>query len=403
MQKQTSNTSKSDEMKLLSSFITPASLQLLKGSGTDLIRQVGLDIFRGIILDILTGKNLRDSTESLTRRRITALNLAIVSLFLKGSSSSPDFVSRLPNLASDILAHKSLPKFERWLAQWILGLTDKAVQNVLRDDKALIQSYRDSYIQTCKEIIDNHKQEYGELAGGLKLGKETETQVDWLLMTYLLNAIGSLTLTIRGSEKSTFGKLFEKLVLGSLLSIFGFKHEVDHKIGERVFWLSSQEEKRESDATLLYEIGKGVRFDIGFIGRGNPEISLDKVTRFQHEEILEGKRFYMATIIIVDRIGKNSRIVEMARAVKGSIVQMSATYWPQQVARILKSALGFEHELVDMDQAKIEDYLREKLSTVPLESFIRNLPVNGLPEVGQIPLFGEGDMASDYELTEEDI
>jgi hypothetical protein len=403
MQKQTNSASKSDEIELLSSFITPASLQLLKGSGTDLIGQIGLDIFRGIILDILTGKNLRDSTESLTRRRITALNLAIVSLFVKGSSKSPDFVSKVPYLASDILAHKSLPKFERWLAQWMLGLTDKAVQNVLRDDIALLLRYRDSYIQTCKEIIDNHRQVYGELTGGIKLGEEAETQVDWLLMTYLLNAIGSLTLTIRGSEKSTFGKLFEKLVLGSLLSIFGFKHETPHKIGEQVFWLSSQDEKRESDATLLYEIGKGVRFDIGFIGRGNPEISLDKVTRFQHEEILEGKRFYMATIIIVDRIGKNSRIVEMARAVNGSIVQMSATYWPQQVARLLKNALGFEHELLDMDQTKIEDYLREKLSTVPLTSFIRNLQVEDLPEIEAIPLFEESDMVSDDELTEEDI
>lgn len=402
MQKQTNSTSKPDEIELLSSFMTPASLQLLKGSGADLIGQIGLDIFRGIILDILTGKNLRDSTESLTRRRITALNLAIASLFVKGSSKSPDFARMLPYLASDILAHKSLPKFERWLAQWMLGLTDKAVQNVLRDDIALLQRYRDSYIQTCKEIIDNHQQEYGELTGGLKLGEETETQVDWLLMTYLLNAIGSLTLTIRGSEKSTFGKLFEKLVLGSLLSIFGFKHETPHKIGERVFWLSSQDEKRESDATLLYEIGKGVRFDIGFIGRGNPEISLDKVTRFQHEELLEGKRFYMATIIIVDRIGKNSRIVEMAHAVNGSIVQMSATYWPQQVARLLKNALGFEHELMDMDQAKIEDYLREKLSTVPLTSFIRNLQVEDLPEIEAIPLFEESDMVPDDELTEED-
>jgi hypothetical protein len=402
MQKQINSASKSDEIELLSSFITPASLQLLKGSGTDLIGQIGLDIFRGIILDILTGKNLRDSTESLTRRRITALNLAIVSLFVKGSSKSADFASKLPYLASDILAHKSLPKFERWLAQWMLGLTDKAVQNVLRDDIALLLRYRDSYIQTCKEIIDNHRQVYGELTGGIKLGEEAETQVDWLLMTYLLNAIGSLTLTIRGSEKSTFGKLFEKLVLGSLLSIFGFKHETPHKIGERVFWLSSQDEKRESDATLLYEIGKGVRFDIGFIGRGNPEISLDKVTRFQHEEILEGKRFYMATIIIVDRIGKNSRIVEMARAVNGSIVQMSATYWPQQVARLLKNALGFEHELMDMDQTKIEDYLREKLSTVPLTSFIRNLQVEDLPEIEAIPLFEESDMAPDDELTEED-
>jgi hypothetical protein len=68
------------------------------------------------------------------------------------------------------------------------------------------------------------------------------------------------------------------------LHILGFEYVTPppHKTS-RVFWLSSREERRESDATLLYEAGKGVRFDIGFIGRGNPEISLDKVSRFERE------------------------------------------------------------------------------------------------------------------------
>ena len=365
----------------LSDYMASSSLQLLVASGADLIRQIGLDVIRDIIRDILSGRNLRDSTEILTRRRIAALNLAMASLFLQGMSSSPDFVSQLPYIASTILARKSLPKVERWLAQWMLGLTDKAVQNVLRDNKALLVEYRNRYIQTCEEMIEKHQQVYGTLTGSLKLNDGSEIPVDWLFLMYLLNTIGAQTLTIRGSEKSTFGKLFEKLVLGSLLSILGFRHEAPHQIGEKVFWLSSQDEKRESDATLLYEIGKGVRFDIGFIGRGNPEISLDKVTRFQQAEVLKGIPFYMATIIIVDRIGSNSRIVEMAQAVNGTIVQMSATYWPQLVARILHETLGWEHELVDMPQTRIEDYLKEKLASVPLENFVRNLTVNGLPDI----------------------
>ena len=390
--------SASHKVAMLSDLMSSTSLQLLAASGADLIQQIGLDVIRDIILDILVGKNLRDSTETLTRRRIAALNLAMTSLFLRGASSSSNFVHQLPYLASNILARRSLPKVERWLAQWMLGLTDKAVQNVLRDNKALLEGYRDRYIQTCKEIVDKHQQAYGELMGSLKLSDGTEAPVDWLFMTYMLNAVGSQTLTIRGSEKSTFGKLFEKLVLGSLLSILGFKHQAPRQIGERVFWLSSQDEKRESDATLLYEIGKGVRFDIGFIGRGNPEISLDKVTRFQQAEILKGVPFYMATIIIVDRVGHNSRIVEMARAVKGTIVQMSAAYWPQQVVKILHESLGFEHELMEMPQIRIEDYLKEKLAAVPLENFVRNLPVNGLLENWE---FSEEE--EDMEAADEDI
>jgi len=69
-----------------------------------------------------------------------------------------------------------------------------------------------------------------------------------------------------------------------------------------------------------------LRFDIGFIGSGNPEISLDKVTRFEREILLSCSKFFMATIILVDRIGANSRIERMAEEVQGTIIQMSAGY-----------------------------------------------------------------------------
>jgi hypothetical protein len=79
----------------------------------------------------------------------------------------------------------------------------------------------------------------------------------------------------------------------------------------------------------------------------------------------------MATIIIVDRIGRNSRIEQLAREIDGIIIQMSAGYWPQQVARELNRILGFKHDLVNMDQASIGEYLEYKLSQVPFEEFIR--------------------------------
>ena len=191
-------------------------------------------------------------------------------------------------------------------------------------------------------------------------------------MTYLLNTIGAQTLAIRGAEKSAYGKLFEKLILGALLHILGFKHTSPEQSGQlnRVFWLASRGERRESDATLLYEAGKGVRFDIGFIGRGNPEISLDKVTRFEREVTLGRSHWFMATIIIVDRIGANSRIERLAREVDGTIVQMSAGYWPQEVVRVLNRVLGYKHELLQMEHAQIEKYLKRELAAVPLEEFI---------------------------------
>lgn len=354
-----------------SELLSETDLALLSASGSQLVEKIGLGVVRGVVFDVLTGKNLRDSTELLTRRRIAALNLAITELFLKGSSLSSDFVGQLPELATDFLTKKNVPKTERWLSQWVLGLTDKAFQNVLRDNPTALSSYREQYIQICSEVISERKLQTGDLQGELVLGSCYKVQINWMWLTYLLNAIGAQTLAIRGSEKAAYGKLFEKLVLGSLLHILGFKHVTpppDNFNG--VFWLSSRAERRESDATLLYEIGKGVRFDIGFIGRGNPEISLDKVSRFEREISLGRSKFYMATVILVDRIGANSRIERMAEELQGTIVQMSSGYWPRQVAQVLNKTLGLKHPLAQMDDEQTENYLKSAILDVPLGEFI---------------------------------
>jgi len=360
------------EVKSLSELMTPAGLKLLSASGIDLVREIGLDVVRGVVLDVLSGRNIRDCTEVLTRRRVAAINLATLNMFLRGSSLADNFISELPNLATDILSTKRLNRAERWIAQWVLGLTDKGFQNVLRDSRASLEGYRDRYIDTCRQVIENHASDCGTLTGVLQLDAGAKAEINWLFVTYLLNTVGAQTLTIRGSDKSAYGKLFEKLILGSLLHVLGFRHIVPPPEQlEGVFWLSSRAERRESDATLLYQAGKGIRFDIGFIGRGNTEISLDKVTRFERELEMGGFVHYMATIIIVDRIGPNSRIERLAREIGACIVQMSAGYWPQEVTRELNRVLGFEHKLLKMKQSRIGAFLERELSKVPLEDFIK--------------------------------
>lgn len=363
--------SRKNRINTLTELMSPSSLQLLAASGTELVAEIGLETVRSVVLDVLMGRNLRDSTETLTRRRIAALNLATVDMFLRGSATFDEFVTQLPDLAGDILARKKLAKSERWLAQWVLGLTDKAFQNVLRDDPKGLVEYRNRYISVCNEVIRTHIAEQGVLSGYVEVDNGAKISINWLWFTYLLNTIGAQTLAIRGSEKSAYGKLFEKLVLGSLLHILGYKHiSPPPQEYERVFWLSSQDEKRESDATLLLEAGQGVRFDIGFIGRGNPEISLDKVTRFEREIALGPSTYYMATIILVDRIGANSRIERMAQAVEGTIIQMSAGYWPKQVALILNEVTGYKHALVKMNDREVAAYLTDAVQHAPLEQFI---------------------------------
>ncbi len=355
-------------------LMPPEARALISGKGKEVVRQVGLDIIREIVCDVLCGKNLRDSTETLTRKKLATINAATLVMFLRAESNSKGLVRQIPALASERLRQK--PKGEeKQILQWFLGLTNKATQNVLRDSTDSIIQYKDDYLKTCNEVISLAEAKYGKLTGNLQLGSNDKADIDWNLMLELMQTIGAQTLAIRGSEKSTYGKLFEKLILGSLLSILGFKLVLKNNISnpKRVFWLSSTGEKRESDATLLYQPGKGIRFDIGFIGRGNPEISLDKVSRFEREIELGSTKFFMGTIILVDTIGPKSRIVQLAEAINGIIIQMSMAYWPKTVALELNKTFGFEHDLVDMPDSQMQQYIKDSIRKVPIENFFTNI------------------------------
>lgn len=347
--------------------------KLLSSNGRELISQIGIDIIKGIIYDVLTGKNIRDSTELLTRKRIATLNAATIVSLLKGEQLDSTFIEKLPDMAAKKLS-QHMPKADKWILQWVLGLTDKAFQNVLRDDVAGIDLFKQKYTSICEEVIAQCSKEYGNVSGQLSLDSKEKVEINWTFLLQLMTMVGAQTLAIRGSEKSTYGKLFERLVLGSLLHILGFKlikpdiQSVNQY--KKVFWLTSPKEKRESDATVLLDTGKGVRFDIGFIGRGNPEISLDKVTRFERELEMGPTKWYMATIIIVDRIGKSSKIESLAKRVGGTIIQMSASYWPEQVADILKKETGFKAELLSIPHSQFDSYLNKHLSMVPFDEIL---------------------------------
>ena len=78
----------------------------------------------------------------------------------------------------------------------------------------------------------------------------------------------------------------------------------------------------------------------------------------------------MSTIIIVDRIGEKSRIVDMAKAIDGEIVQMSMAYWVKDVCRILKERIHYRHELLNIPDMQIKSYVEEHVLPMKFEMFL---------------------------------
>jgi len=346
-------------------------LDAIDVKGKDIIKIVGQQAIKDVVISLMCGENIRNTTEPLTRRRLSISNGSLLLLLLNGCQD-PDFLKKLPSIVlSELLEKKNNPK-EKQILQWLLGLTTKSFQNVLRSKVTNVDTYIRATEKSVDEALVILEREFGKLGGSISVDS-LKTQLNWLFIIRLFTAIGAQTLAVRGSEKSIYGKLFERLVLGSLLEILGFKMidpKKDVARANRVFWLSERGNKRESDATLLVTAGNGVRFDIGFIGPGNTEISLDKVSRFERTMDFGQKNHFMLTFVIVDRIGKGSRIVEMAKEIDGTIIQMSLAYWPVLIAQGLKDKFGYSHKILGVSQDKLQPYFIDSLKKVDLLKFL---------------------------------
>jgi len=329
-------------MRIFDPADIPDSLsKLSKISKSDLLAKLTDEPFKQAIKNVLVGKNVREFTESLSRARLTKSYVETLQMYLalqEDGEALDDIVDRAVNTLQS--RKKGLSPEKVSVVQWMLGLTDKLSQNLLRDS---VGEALTNYAKDYKETIKKHGQKLSDFSIQIEKKSGDQVQLNSTDLLHLFNMIGAQTLTIRGSEKSTHGKNFEKLILGSVFQYLGFRlQEKNTTASEPFFWLSSEtSDTRESDASVFYK-KKGVRVDIGFIGRGNTEISLDKVARYTRQEEIMGEQYRMETIVIVDRIGERSKIHEMANKIDGTVYPMSDPLWVVRLSDRLKSIFKSE-------------------------------------------------------------
>ncbi len=354
-----------------SSQITNPGRQLVKYSGKQLIDRLGNEAISKVVTSVLCGGNIRNLTESLTQRRILLLNASLFVTYLQGIRNIKDFETNINDLILTDIKDRSVPANDKQFLNWFLGITGKSFQNVLRSDRDNNVDYLNELDKNLKEIAEVVIKDYGNIETQIRIdGNNVLLQWPSLLRIFL--ALGSQTLAIRGSEKSMYGKLFEKLILGALLQMLGFEliDKSDTSKADMVFWLSQRENKRESDATVLVRSGVGARFDIGFIGTGNSEISLDKVSRFERELEFGRQTHYVSTIILVDRIGKGSRISDMAKNINGNIIQMSMSNWVKEVAKVLHDKCLLNHPIIKMSDEDSLHWIKSSMQNINLSAFL---------------------------------
>jgi hypothetical protein len=354
-------------MTIYSAFPDDAK-DLLLVRGKDLLDTLGLPALRSVVSQVLCGVNIRSATETLTQKRISLLNAAMLKTYTNLASTGMTSDEIVEGAFREIRNPRATVD-EKIVLRWMLGLTSKQVQNVLRSDDSAWKLYVENLRSSLDSSADLSASSYGTFPIAATSGKSAE--LDWGWGLSLLMAIGSQTLATRGSEKSLYGKFFEKMIMGSVLSVLGFNLTDESKIGPHSFMLSSTS-KRESDATAIWKIGEGVRFDIGFIGRGNPEITLDKVTRFERDFEISGVKTHLKTIIIVDVVGPRSGIIDLAKKVDGVIIQMSATDWVKTLGNELERALsGFKSPVKNLSHKDYVKFIEQGVAHAPLEEIFK--------------------------------
>jgi len=358
---------------------------LLTGGGKEFVERLGVEAIRDSILSVMLGDNVRTQTEPISRRKIAIVSGALVALFVHGHLRSEGFTSELSNLAIAQLGNRRRDKASSWIAQWIIGLTDKQVQNVLRSDPQGISGYVADFEAAIDAAAKKCRDDFGDVTMELGWTEDRSGKravLSWKDIARLTTAIGSQTLAIRGSDKSMYGKLFERLILGSILTILGYErvNPFTNVKSEGVFWLSDSRDVRESDATVIIRPGKLARFDIGFIGIGNPEISKDKLSRWAREIEVEGGTASSTTFIIVDRLPKTGKTEQAAAQIGAEIVQMSMQYWVRDLAQRLGDRFGIEHTLQNLSDDDLGPYLRQQLSSIPVQDFLSGVSTELIAE-----------------------
>lgn len=370
----------------LSAYFPESATPLLLGSGKEFLARLGEEAARSVVEGVLLGENVKSRTEPLTRRRLVQVNGALLAMFVGGMGAEQEFMANVVSYAErQINGTPASDKVLRWPAQWVLGLTQKQVQNVLRGDHAEAlsgyrQSYEDALIDAstkCEELFGPIRVSVGQPDGAI-------VQMGWADLARVFSAIGASTLAVRGSEKSMYGKLFERLVLGSCLAVLGFRLATPGaKPGVGEFWLSDSSDERECDATVLVKPGHVARFDLGFIGKGNPEIVLDKLSRYAREVERDGLKHASLTIVVVDHVPAGGVTMSLAERSRTQVVQMSMSMWPRDLAGILNDSFGLHIPLADADDATVRRLVGAAMPTVPILQFVSDTASASVDAVGE--------------------
>lgn len=255
------------------------------------------DEVRSIVLTILLGKNYRSITEKATRLEISVFMSWLLSVCHRANIAFGN--EWLIELQIECVKQKELES--RWLRVWLMGLALKTTQNL-----GLHLNGYEEYLRKIKSESDVLVEKVGTTSIQLLTNNLSPKTLSIGDSVWMLQVSGAAVLTLRGSTKSTIGKLLERAIARACLSALGLQEGKHFDINLP----ADIEVAREIDAEILTSRGKA-RMDVALIGTGNQEVSDDKLNRV-------GKN----GIVLVDKIGSKSNVPKNAADAGVRLIQI---------------------------------------------------------------------------------
>ena len=321
-----------------------------KITGNSIISEMSENQFRSMIIGCLTGENPRFQTENWAQSKIFhGVFTGLIEMFDSGKRQDDSFIINSPiKAASYLLDHrinkeKKLIPDDKTLCQWIVNLTDKGFDNILQGNPDNLIDWAHSVKKSVQDV------NYGNVEQNIK-------------NIALYNA----SLAKKGGLKSAMGNLFEPLLLFTGMSSCGLKYtsrDLTNSLSEPSFTLNVTE-GRQSDARVFtcLTTPKVIDIDIGFIGKGNPEIIADKTQRFGN--IVGGEKPLKHTIIIVSAIPKTEGaqlVVRQATLLGAKVITMSGNNWVYELSKSLQDVGLKGITNIPSDKEKARVFINENL------------------------------------------
>jgi hypothetical protein len=264
-----------------------------------------VESLKAVTAHVLMGRNYRLITETNTKDKLFLNYLWLLDIVKKSKAEfGNDWKEGLLN---DLMTRGRLDAQQKNLLYFLVGLTNKTATNlgITKSDLPQVMTDLIAHINELFEQID----------------RRDDIDNAWVLMV-----AGSITLNIRGSDKSKIGKHFEKVIVKAALTILGLTDEVN-------FWMNidrDNEVDRETDAEIETRRGR-VRMEVGLIASGNQEVIEDKIGRVGR-----------GGIVLFDVVGTKTRIYETATRMNVELIQMRNNQPLVQLYRYLGSLVRID-------------------------------------------------------------